>query len=366
MGGALSAIQNLDSAANLFIITDAAAKDSGLANTVVQEAKKQIKIHCLGFYSECSGDNKYFDIAAATGGQYLPLPREDAGTIITLADKFARAHVTPIWEIISVDFDDNTFHFKIRRQTSQEYDVPVDAKMLDLTMVYNGTGAIRVTRSDNSLVSTTDPNVSEVTFTGDMILSIGSPAPGVYKVVVPATTNFSLSIFGESTLHFSDFDLVESSDRDRHDSYFPLDTLPDQGSTVFCTAFINGEFSSTTFELREMDGTFVQVLDLSPGTGEDGLPPTNYFLGQIPIGTKPRWVYIKGTAGSGQTYQRVFSQPVVPSNTTSNGTASLNTTSSLISSTPSASASLSYHSTGVYTNHSTAAPTTARDILTVM
>jgi hypothetical protein len=108
MTGTLAAIDALDSGGNLFLITDAGAKDAEKVSDVALAAKKKsIKVWPFVFQSDCSDgrtDDVYSSLADYTGGlAYLNLDRTEAARITAIADAVVQANAVNLISI-SLDF----------------------------------------------------------------------------------------------------------------------------------------------------------------------------------------------------------------------------------------------------------------------
>lgn len=92
---------------------------------------------------------------------------------------------------------------------------------------------------------------------------------------------------------------------------------------------MDGNFTTTHFDVRSSSGDVLSNLTLVPSTGDFGDPPTNSFFGIVNLPPGSSLIYVTGEDVNGKPYQRVIPSflPSFPSNATINGTLPLNGTS---------------------------------------
>ncbi|KAL8706492.1 MAG: hypothetical protein Q9201_000477 [Fulgogasparrea decipioides] len=337
LSGVKEALDLMDVGGNLFLITDAAVSDHDpvSADAVVAKAKqKGIAIWAFIYDGPCSSEPRYAYIAQATGGQQWSLPKSDASSITSLVDKVARADYVTLLKLRWQKTKDlvSYGHFR-RRDTSGPIEVPVDSAMYGITFTIEGKDtSLSVTRPGGTDVTATDAGVSIVEVRDGVIISVDKPTQGIWNVVVGGSDNGTLTISGLSPLRLSAFDFVSIQGRPGHDGYFPVDAPPSGRYSHPAIAFIDGNFTTADFELRNTLGRPLRGVPLKPGTGDAGDPPKNSFFGQVPLPNTENLLYVSGKDSKGAPYLRVLPSAIIPlGNGTSNRTIpfSNSTTSSL-------------------------------------
>lgn len=358
MEGMLLALDALPTGGTLIMITDAAAKHPESANQVIAKAgEKKIKIYIFLFNSECSDDPAYDRVTSETGGQlFNGLDLGDADLIPQLIDvvvsadivnliqlQFAPSHNGPPLDLD--DFDYTRTPSRLARKSfwkradSSPYNasaiLPLDPAMSRVTFSVSGAKSLTLTRPDGSIVKSTDGGVSTVTLTSGIFITATSPAAGLWKASISECANCTLAVFGDSALDFTSFDFVEPQGG-HHPGYFPINATLIPGTAYPVIARLDGNFTSANFSLRAPDGRLITLVNMKPGTGEEGMPPINEFFGAVEVPNENFLVYVNGEDKDGQHFVRVL--PALLGNTqlngTANGTTLTNSTSILPISTP--------------------------------
>jgi hypothetical protein len=382
MTGILNAIAQVTESTELFLFTDAASKDFLLEPQVISAAlNKNVHINIFKFDSGCddglakrvdSASNRvYGSLAAATGGSYHSLPRNNVGSISSLLAALTASSLNPVLKIGAT-----------AAGSSKSYSFPVDGLMTRISISVSGAGVKLTYTNPGGAIPAA--NINTVTLADGQHITISSPPAGLWEITITGTGAFNLDVSGISPLHFSVFDFVESRGRPGHSGYFPIAGLPPYNVDIAVIARLFGSFTSATFDFRKPDGSLIATLSLIPGSGEVGFPDTSSFFGVLRLPNQPFYVYSSGVDGTGQPFQRLLATVINPvsSNTTyhigtldpldlgsfitiggSNGTTSNATTNSARSSTTTASNGDATLSTGPYSN---ATATSARYSVTEM
>lgn len=295
--GMLRAIAASDKGGDLFMFTDASAKDSGLAGTVSALATtKDIRIYPILFGSCSPIDPSYIRVANDSGGQLFFLSTSEAGSITQLADFIVRSNVVNLLLIGDT-----------LSGTARTYTVPVDSTMTRATFSVSGGSSVAVTRPGGATVLPTDPGVSILSLTGGKIYSIATPVTGEWRVTVNGAGEFSVKVSGESSLDLASFRFVRLGGRSGHQGFFPIDGLPLAGEESTVDAVISGDFGTIQFDLRSRNGSALQTLNLAPVPGT-----TDEFSGRITPPNSPFLIYATGLNSAGHSYQRVLSASIRP------------------------------------------------------
>jgi hypothetical protein len=329
MAGMLNALNVMGNNSVLFVMTDAAPKDVELEDEVINLAiSMNIEIYIYKFDSDCDdglaaskrsltkrrdsvSDSVYAKVAESTGGSYHSLPRTEASSIATT--------------LSALTLSDSVGIFKISdtlNTSTASYDLPVDSAMTQFTISLQGVGvSLNLTKPDGTPLDTTSSNVN-ITITSDgEFIKVANPTAGFWKVVVSGNGAFSLDARGVSSLHFSSFDFVETRGRFGHTGYYPITTQPAYDHDIAAVAYLEGDFSTATFDLRGTDNSHVIDANMTQSPGEEGGPPSNSFYGEMRLVPGTLLVYCTGVDSAGAPYLRVRPGSFIPllSNTTITG-----------------------------------------------
>lgn len=331
MSGMQRALSAMDEGSDLFMFTDADAKDSGLASSVSSLAQsKDIRIYPMMFGScaedaagkrasshgqkhralkalkaSFAADPVYAEVARQTGGQAFALSTEDAGSITNLADALVRANSVAIVNVT-----------KTLAATTQLVSVPVDSTLSRVTVAVNGAATslqtVTVTRPDGSAVKPGDADATFVELSEDSapatIITLTSPTAGSWQVGVAGSGTSSIRVTGESDLDLSSASLVTEeavSTEPARESGGTLDGQPVAGSTVGLDAVLTGGYKTADFSLIAADGSLVKKLSLPKVVDDE-------FAAVITVPSVPFLVAVSGTDTTGKTYQRIVPGLVQP------------------------------------------------------
>src|ERR1035441_2251002 len=273
MTGILQGLAAADDGGDLFMFTDASAKDSDLAGAASSLAtSKDIQIYPMLFGSCSPIDPGFIRIAKESGGQLFFLARSEAGNITKLADAVVRSNTVNILSIA------DTF-----AGASKTYTVPIDSTVTKLTVSASGTTALTVIRPDSTTVAPSDPGVTPIALSTGSILTINAPPVGVWTITVSGAGDFSLTVTGQSTIDLTTFRFVVPGGRPGHEGYFAITGSPISGQVLTAEVTVDGTATSEAFTLRSKAGATLQGLTLTQGTGV----AANEFLGIVTLPTTP-------------------------------------------------------------------------------
>jgi hypothetical protein len=318
MTGILKAIAQVTESTELFLFTDAASKDYTLEPQVIAAAlEKNVHINIFKFDSNCddglkkrsdSASNRvYGSLAAATGGSYHSLPRNNVGSISSLLATLTAANSNPVLKISTTLA--GGFGPARSADPSNSYSFSVDTLMTQLSILISGA---RVTLTYTAPSAIPASNINTVMLADGEHLTISSPPPGLWEVTIAGTGAFTLDISGISPLNFPVFDFVESRGRPGHTGYFPISGPPPYNADIAVIARLFGSFSSAEFFCKRLDGSIISTLTLTPGSGEVGFPDKDSFFGVLRLTNEPFYVYASGVDGSGQSFQRLLATVITP------------------------------------------------------
>jgi hypothetical protein len=298
MSGMLQGLSASDEGGDLFMFTDASAKDSGLSGNVSSLAtSKDIKVYPILFGSCSPIDPGYIRIANDSGGQLFFISRSEAGNITRLADFLVRSNAV---NVLSVG--------DTLAGSAKTYTAPVDSTMTKVTFSFGGTTSVVLRRPDGTTVQPTDAGVSAVFLSGGVIYSVDAPSAGDWSATVNGFGDFSLAVTGESNLDLSSFRFVEPGGRPGHEGFYPISGLPDAGATNTAAAVMDGDFDTAHFELRTKAGTVLQALSLNRGAGVAAMT----FYGDVTLPNNSFLVYVTGLDAGGKPYQRTLPGIIKP------------------------------------------------------
>jgi von Willebrand factor A domain-containing protein 7 len=302
MQGVYAGVAAADLGGDLFLYTDASAKDAALANTVTGLANaKNIKINPVLFGSCSPIDPAFLQIATLTGGQVFFLPRNQAGQITQLADLTAKNNAVQILSIL-----DNY-------SVSKTYTLPVDSAMTSLTVAVSSTDqvttpTVTLRRPDGTVVAPGDPGVTSLAISQAVVRSIANPAVGAWELTIqnsPLPTY--VNVTGESPLRFDSFKFVDVGGQPPHQGLFPIQGSPVAGQSLYTAASLTRGFATAAFDWRLKNYGTLQNLALDQDGTDDRL-----FFGQVTVPAQPFLAYVTGTDTAGAAYQRVVPVSVTP------------------------------------------------------
>jgi hypothetical protein len=332
--GMLDAMAVMDGPADLFVMTDAAAKDEDLASQVIATAlDKRINLQIFKFDSGCddgiddgsaskrsfprkrvdSAANRVYSLlATSTGGSYHSLARSDSSSISSLLNTLTLGDNSAIFKI--ADTTNGT--------TNVSYSLPVDSQMTEFSVSLRGSGfSMALTSPDGTALDTTASGVTLTTVGDGQFLNVKAPKSGKWTVALSGSGSFNCDATGVSPLHLSAFDFVTLGGRPGHTGYFPITGQPAYDHDVAAVARLDGDFSTATFDLRGPDNKHLVDCAMEAGSGEEGTPPTNAFYGEMRLVAGTLYAYCEGTDAAGAPFMRILPTVFTPflSNTTVTG-----------------------------------------------
>ena len=298
VGGILQALSQAGTGGDLFMFTDASAKDSANVGTAVALAStKKITIHEPLFGSCSPIDPAYIRLAAATGGEYFVLSRSEAGSIAKLSDFVVRPNKVSIAIV-----DDTLTGAPLSRQ------VPVDSTLRSVTFVASGAVTMSIVRPNGTAVGAADPNVTSIALSAGRIVSVNTPDVGLWTVTLTGTGDVSLRVTGEGTADLESFRFLEPRGRPGHQGYYPISGQPLTGQSYLVSAVLSNPLSGSNFEFRTSQGLVIASLLLPRGVGS--LTDSYYGNAVVPGGSFN--LYVTGLDSSGATFQRVRAIAIQP------------------------------------------------------
>jgi len=291
MTGMLQALAETEEGGELFMFTDASAKDSGLAGNVSSLAlSKQIRVYPFLFGSCSPIDPGYILIANTSGGQLFFLAPSEAGRVAQLAKLLVRSRTVDLLSVSDAGVAAKTYPFA------------VDSTVSQITISVSGTTTITIERPDGSFIADGQRGVSAVVLSSGMLLSVENPMTGGWTITTTSVGTFSVNVSGLSPLDVDSFRFVEPFGRVGHDGVRPIAGLPTLDQEVLVDAKMTEGFKTAGFELRTKAGEKLMSLPLELISR----PPQNEFAGKVVLPNSSFLVYAVGTDSNGAEYQRVL------------------------------------------------------------
>ncbi|KAF2751895.1 hypothetical protein M011DRAFT_9123 [Sporormia fimetaria CBS 119925] len=331
--GILDALAVMQGPSDLFVMTDANAKDYGLALRAIEVAfEKQIRIHVFKFDSNCDdggsaakrslqkredsvANRQYSALAGSTGGTYHSLPVSQVDTIGSLIEPLTNSETNTILKLSGT------------LNSTSSFPVPVDSRMTNITISLRAAAvSLNLTDPTGTPLNFSSPGVTLTAVTDGQFLTIQNPASGTWTLILTLldpvlTPPFACDVSGVSPLHLSSFNFVTLRGRPGHKGFFALPTQPAFDHDVAAVAVLDGSFRTAVFDLRNTLANRVVNANMTPGSGAEGAPPTNSFYGEMRLANVSLYAYVEGLDDEGAPYQRVLPNVFQPifSNTTDTG-----------------------------------------------
>ncbi|HEV8428171.1 MAG TPA: proprotein convertase P-domain-containing protein [Pyrinomonadaceae bacterium] len=359
----LRAFSEIQSGGDMFLFTDARAKDSDLTFSVGTFARTS-GIRLTSVFSgefDCPLlDGSLSTLSFDTGGQFFSLGESESGMLANLGNFLAVPNQTELFSRLGTI-----------GAVAQNFTIPVDSFLNRMILSVSGTGAtnIVVRRPDNTIVQATDPNVSQISLSSGTFYSILNPAVGTWTISIAGTSGFgmnqspdldyitdanelnfgepesgpsnrfeaiaplaaavaaappqsgqqfSIRVAGESTIDVTSFEFMEFADFGAHPGYRRIvgSPVPGRLTPVALTLAAAGA-STAVVQFRGLDGSVLQTLNLqdvgwSDDPSEVRATGWKIYFGQVVIPSVPFHVYVTGQTTNGNAYQRVLPGVIRP------------------------------------------------------
>ena len=300
--GVYDALSVADEGGDLFLFTDASAKDASLVGAAAALAvKKDIKIYAALFGSCSPIDPAYIELATRTGGQVFFLNRFEAAQVTQLADLTVRNNAVQILSVL-----DNY-------PSAKFYTVPADSTLKRITVSVSSTDQITIptvtlTRPNGKVVAAGDTGLSIINLSRGIVISVTNPEVGAWQLKVENSPQPTyVNVNGESDLKFSSFKFAEFGGQPPHQGLFNINGAPIAGQELYAVASITDGSASGLFKLRKKDFGIVKDIALDRDETDN-----RKFFGKVIVPTESFLAYVTGTDKSGAAYQRVVPVTVAP------------------------------------------------------
>ena len=292
--GLLRALDRASFNSRLYLITDATAKDSALANEVISRAQEKSIRLSYGLTGSCSPiDEAYTRGAAETGGQLFFLNQSEIPKLFDL-----------IKPQLSGDLMTVLTTKGVLSGAARTFDVPVDStiRRLVVSVSIDSSTSISLRRPSGSVVNPTDTDAQITNIASGRILTVDAPGSGVWRVEIAGSGNFSVVAEGNSPIEFYRFDFVRPSG-DIHGGFAPIPGQPLAGAEGTGEATMLGPVATANFKLVNEQGEAIQGVNLARNF-PDASP--DHFLGNFLLPTVPFRLVATGNDLTGVPYQRTF------------------------------------------------------------
>lgn len=290
----LEAVAACRNASNIYLFTDASAKDSSKASHVNSAAQeKDIKITCL-ITGSCSPiDPAYISNAEETGGQCFFLSPYEVDNVFDLIKPQLAG------DFVTIARSTGSFASGEHRNFTVPIDTTVSRAVFSFSI--DTFDSATVTRPDGSLVNEGDPGVTISRTLNGIIITVENPAPGSWEFEAAGSGEYSMASQANSAIDLYKFDFVEYSELFK--GYFKIQGQPVSGADSMGLARIIGPYDSAEFYLVDQEGTTCETLNLAKGDPDIS---SREFLGNVPLPASAFRVIAKGLDQSGYAYQRLY------------------------------------------------------------
>lgn len=255
-GAMLEAINNADPASQLYLFTDASAKDGGLRNVVIATAQARQTQLNFPLTGTCSPiDEAYLREAEETGGQVFLVNQSETDLFFNLIEP----RLSP-----------SLVRVLARRQELSgapiTLPIPVDTTISRLLVAVSvgPTGTVLLRRPDGSAVLPSDAGVTITELTGGSVISIDSPVPGAWELDLDGSGEVTAVVDAVSSIELRDFAFVDPNE-DIHGGFFPIPGQPVVAQTAFGQVTLLGPFADAAFELVDQTGNLLAEPSLLQG-----------------------------------------------------------------------------------------------------
>lgn len=295
MAGTLRAVNAAPNGSQLYVFTDASAKDAALSGNVVTQANaKDITVTFFTFGSCSPIDPAYYTIAAETGGQLYALQRtaEETEKVFGLVMPYVSASPKSLLAAKGMVGGARNLQFPVDRtlrslQVSVAVDAGASARLFDPAgrEVVGGTAGVTITP-----------------LTGGKLIALTAPAAGNWRLALAGVGNYDVSVSGDSPLELNRFEFVETRGREGHEGLYAIKSQPLARATQQARATVLGAFNTAQFALVNEAGDTIAPL---PATRRAGETMPDEFLADFVLPTQPFRVMVSGRLATGDAFQRI-------------------------------------------------------------
>lgn len=314
-GALLKAVGESLPDSEVFLFTDASAKDAGVAGAVNALAQdRNISISPVVSGSCSPIDEVYKRNASETGGQLFPVLRGQVASIAGLLEREVTGDSEPLLLASGV-----------LGATPREFRIAVDStvRRAVFSASVDSLTSTTLTRPDGATVAVGDPGVSIINLTfrefiftfpfvrdvpSGRVVTIESPPAGEWKLAVQGSGDYSVAVQGNTDLFVETFQFVQYANS-KHPGFFSVSGQPLAGQAATALARVGGPANNPTFEAISMDGVPLTPLPLA--TGHPDADEAD-FTGTFDLPATPFRVLVRGKDPLGFAFERVVSKLIRP------------------------------------------------------
>lgn len=292
----------------LYVFTDADAKDRELAGAVTELAERHdVKIYPFVFGSCTSGfDPTYLRIAEQAGGQLFTPNLLQAEDAVRIVDALARSNSVHLFDVRDT----------LGAGGLKNYTVPVDPSVSRLTFTLSSAAnGLTVVRPDGTAVLSGDPGVDVGFLNFGMFVTVNEPTAGEWSFVVNNNGgggNYSVQVTGDSFLRLTSFDFVTPSAGGGHPGYLSTDGRPLANEQTKIAAGISSHVGTAQFQFRDAQGGLIQSFSFDGMESADEEEDSLAYFGDVVVPSTPFSVYVVGEDADGHAYQRLHPGLIEP------------------------------------------------------
>jgi len=294
LGAVLAAVGRAAPNSQLFVFTDASAKDAELAGGVADAAvARRVRLDFV-LTDRCGGadfDPVFARLARATGGSVLLIGEDEVPDLLAMIEPGLGGNLEPLL-IVDVVLDDE----------QRTWSVPVESNLESVTfaMSVERPDLVTVLRPGGIAVQASDPDAEVTELSTGRIVTVASPQAGSWSMQVAGDGPLWATASGVGSLGLVDFRFVERRGRPRHLGDFPLPGSPLTGLSAEYLATLAGNPSVVALEALAPDGTFLAALPSDPlGAADQRTGSTVLPMGEFRVSAV-------GEDATGTPFRRVF------------------------------------------------------------
>ncbi|MBL4764425.1 MAG: cadherin-like domain-containing protein [Colwellia sp.] len=356
--GLLKAVRAATNGSELFLYTDADTKNSGLASTIITEAKAKNIVVNFFVSGSCTGatfDSTYSNIATSTGGSVYRYEHDVDGATETFAlinpkfsgdlrdsDKIigklplvalnssrsaAPQKIKKIAQNVEryVSSQGNETYHIVAGTDQQKYiksikssksaiantmishtiDVDNSVTSFTLSIDMSPLGEIKLYRPDGTQAINADVDISIVSSSVSETITVESPSVGQWNIEISGVpeSDYELSVKMNSDINFLNFYFAESGGREGHTGLFPISGQPSATKTQYVQAVLAGSIETAELVITALDGNELGRATLT-GSVINGEAST--FYGELNLPEQDFRVYVVGQDTDGNEYKRLY------------------------------------------------------------
>ncbi|KAF3925153.1 hypothetical protein ABW20_dc0101527 [Dactylellina cionopaga] len=249
-------------------------------------------------------DAGWRDLALATGGHLLKVYDDDIDDMPEFLKILSQSNHVEILSVAGIPNENDSI---------VEFSLPLDSTLESVLFSASGVSSFDIYRPNGSLYSSEESHEHVKKLSSNVALRMGPVTqPGIYRVALNCTSEFSLSVSGKSRLYLEYFSFVEEAGRPGHEGRFPVLDSPIAGQNSEAEANVHGGFKDGVFEFRTKDNKLIAEQDLMKEDEECKHHGTRFQGDIAEIPATDFMVYFRGLNDRGEEFQRARLHMVSP------------------------------------------------------